>query len=147
MVRKKNNFRPVILLLTVFAVPNIIFLLVKAMSYYYVTDDFRNSGLILKKEAIKVVFNINELEKLQQKDVLNHVTSELTRIMKQSKAGEFQSKDCNETECIYTIYGTEADRLHQLIKPFLKTFPVNSGYIYKIYDLRNMRDQIKKNLY
>ncbi|MDH4261836.1 MAG: hypothetical protein OEV78_02190 [Spirochaetia bacterium] len=147
MLKKELRFRPVILLLIVLAVPNIIFFLVKAMSHYYVSDDFLNSALILKREGIKVVFNIAELEKFNQKDNLKNIEDELTQILKRSKSGEFQSKSCNETECIYTLYGTEADRMHQLIKPVLRKYPEKSGYIYKIYDLKNYKDQVKGDLY
>jgi hypothetical protein len=147
MLNKDFRFRPVILLLIVFAIPNVIFFLVKAQAYYYASDDFRNSALIQKKEGIRVVFNIGEIEKLQQKDAMENIESELIRIMKNSKAGEFQSKVCDQTECIFTFYGTEANRLHQVIKPVLKKYPVNSGYLYMLYDLTNSKEQVKNELY
>ena len=147
MPKKEFKYRRAILLLIVFAIPNVIFLLVKAQAYYYDSDDFRNSALIVKKEGIRVVFNVKEIEKLNQKDAFDNIAAELTRVLKSSKAGEFQSKVCNETECIYTLFGTEADRLNQIIKPVLKKYPANSGYLYMLYDLKNMKEQVKNDLY
>ena len=147
MLKKEVRFRPIILLLLVFAIPNIIFLLVKAQSYYYTSDDFRDSALILKKEGIRIIFNIKEIEKLGQKDALDFIGTELARVIKSSKAGEYQSKSCSKTECVYTIYGTEANRIHQVVKPLLKKYPIGSGYIYLLYDLKNLKEQVKNDLY
>lgn len=147
MSKNEFRFRPIILMLLLFAVPNIIFLLVKAQAYYYASDDFNNSALILKKEGIRVVFNIQAIEELNQKDALENIAEELARVIKRSKAGEFQNKKCDEIECIYTIFGTESGRMHQLIKPVLRKYPASSGYVYLVYDLKNMREQVKNDLY
>jgi len=148
MLKKDEfRFRPVILLLVVFAVPNVIFLLVKGMSYYYASDSFRNESLIVKKEGIRIVFHIKEIEKLGGKDSLDKITNEIKEVLTYSKSGEFQSKLCDETDCIYTIYGTEANRLHQVLKTVLRKYPADSGYVYMLYNLKNTREQVKDDLY
>jgi len=147
IAKQEARIRPVFFLVILFLIPNLLFLLIYAMSYYFSTDSFNNEYLVLKKEGIIVVLDAGEAARHHDKNPEKFIAHELTRILTNARAGELQTSKCDEKVCKFTIYGAEADRLRQIITPFLKQYPRGSGYVNMIYNLRTSNELVKIDLY
>lgn len=142
-----QKIRPVVFLIVLFLVPNLIFAFVFVLSRYFGSDDFNNDVLILKREGIIIVLNKKEMEKESGQSSMTTIEHDLKQMLKDSKSGELTQKKCDDVECSFTILGTEADRLQQVLSPVLKKLPLTAGYLKMIYDLNKASKQVKADLY
>lgn len=78
------------------------------------------------------------------RDALIELENELARVIEDASAGEFDGDLLGEGECILYMYGTDADRLFNLIDPLLRTSALaRGGYAIKRYggaDDSNVRE-------
>jgi hypothetical protein len=80
----------------------------------------------------------------KERDALLHLQDQIEREVEEAAAGELDGDMFGEGECILYLYGPDADRLFDVVRPLLKSCAhVNRGYAIKRYrdtlDAREVR--------
>ena len=70
----------------------------------------------------------------ERRDALNALEDELINAIELAEAGEFDGNEFGEGECVFYMYGPDADTLYMVIEVVLQEFPVaRGGYAIKRY--------------
>jgi hypothetical protein len=143
---KDSKIKPVVFLIVLFAIPNIIFLITFGMGKITGTKWMTEKHAIIKTEAILINFDLKKLA--DHKDIsLDIFEQDIKKRLETSKAGEFGKKICKDEKCTFSVLGMQTDRLYQIIRPLLKTMPLDAGYLEFVHDLKKPHERIKKDFY
>ena len=70
----------------------------------------------------------------QERDAIVALEGKLQQTIEEASAGEFDGDEFGLGQCVLFVYGPDADRLFEVIKPLLKTAPAAAGgYAIKRY--------------
>jgi hypothetical protein len=71
---------------------------------------------------------------VKEREALRTLQDQIAQAIDEAAAGEFDGDEFGEGECVFYMYGSEADRLFAVIEPILKLSPLTlGGYTIKRY--------------
>jgi hypothetical protein len=83
----------------------------------------------MSDHCVKVILKLSDgdMGSSEERDAIHELSDTLQTAIEENEAGEFDGDEFGGGECVLYMYGTDADRLFEAIRPALKASPLAPG--------------------